>query len=646
MKKSKFLCFVLFITFLVPGLLHAYTPRDLLASCTDEAGVKSMLLAPSEWVKYPAYKDRDGWEKLLGPYREQYIKEAEKYLDYEWKHVKASDYLEFSRSGSRQIMEIPFGANRRAFSRLLMGELAEGKGRFIDQLANGVYCFCEMTTWMLSAHLSNQREYTRIPNHKEHAIDLTAGDVGATLAWTYYFLKDELARFSPLIPERLRSELQARIIDAYMNTNHFWWMAWPYKPGTMVNNWNPWCNSNVLLTALLLEENRERLAALVYKTMHSVDQFINYNHDDGACEEGPSYWGHAAGKLYDYLQLLSNATGGKISIFNQPIIRNLGEYIYRSYIGGNDWVVNFADAEARGGGDFDQIYCFGKAVGSSDMQAYAVWRYKRNPGQPAPAGDDFFRTLQAIEHRSEMDTFSQPYVRPEYSWYPETQFCYMNDGDLFLAAKGGHNNESHNHNDVGSCIFYLNQQPVLIDAGVGTYTRQTFSSERYKIWTMQSGYHNLPVINGKEQLPGGKYKASEATFTPSARKFSVNIAGAYPEEAGISRWIRSYRLKGGALLIEDSFEGSFTTPHSLHFLTAVPPTITEQGILIPSVGGEVLLSYDNKRLEAAIEEVALTDSRLSKVWGDTIYRLVLTGKEVQNKGTYRCTLTPCGESKK
>jgi len=35
--------------------------------------------------------------------------------------------------------------------------------------------------------------------------------------------------------------------------------------------------------------------------MHSVDQFINYYHDDGACEEGPSYWGHAGGKMFDYL---------------------------------------------------------------------------------------------------------------------------------------------------------------------------------------------------------------------------------------------------------------------------------------------------------------------------------------------------------
>ena len=62
---------------------------------------------------------------------------------------------------------------------------------------------------------------------------------------------------------------------------------------------------------------------------------------------GPRYWGHAAGKLYDYLELLSIGTSKKVDIFHHPIIRNMGEYIVRSYAG-KGWVVNFADASARG----------------------------------------------------------------------------------------------------------------------------------------------------------------------------------------------------------------------------------------------------------------------------------------------------------
>lgn len=46
----------------------------------------------------------------------------------------------------------------------------------------------------------------------------------------------------------------------------------------------------------LLENDRDRLAKAVWRSMQSVDKFINFVKADGACEEGPSYWGHAAGK--------------------------------------------------------------------------------------------------------------------------------------------------------------------------------------------------------------------------------------------------------------------------------------------------------------------------------------------------------------
>ena len=67
-------------------------------------------------------------------------------------------------------------------------------------------------------------------------------------------------------------------------------MAVNYRPGMLVNNWNPWCNSNALQCFLLMENNKDRLAKAVYRSMKSVDQFINFVKSDGACEEGTSYW--------------------------------------------------------------------------------------------------------------------------------------------------------------------------------------------------------------------------------------------------------------------------------------------------------------------------------------------------------------------
>ena len=86
-------------------------------------------------------------------------------LNYEWKVIRATDYLEYERSGERNIMQNPYEANRKAINALMLAELAEGKGRFIDQLINGAFYSCEMTSLVLSAHLVRQttkRSFARL----------------------------------------------------------------------------------------------------------------------------------------------------------------------------------------------------------------------------------------------------------------------------------------------------------------------------------------------------------------------------------------------------------------------------------------------------------------------------------------------------
>ena len=83
---------------------------------------------------------------------------------------------------------------------------------------------------------------------------------------------------------------------------------------------------------------------------------------------------------------------------------------------------------------------------------------------------------------------------------------------LYLAAQGGHNAESHNHNDVGNFLIYADGQPAIIDVGVETYSAKTFSSKRYEIWTMQSAYHNLPTIDGVMQSAGRQFAASAVEY--------------------------------------------------------------------------------------------------------------------------------------
>lgn len=428
-----------------------------------------------------------------------------------------------------------------------------------------------------------------------------------------------------------------------MNRNNFWWQAFNATPQTMVNNWNPWCNSDVLTSFLLLENDPEKLATAVYRTMTSVDKFINYYHSDGACEEGPSYWGHAPGKLYDYLQLLYYSTGGKVSIFDQPIIKNMGEYIAKSYVG-NGWVVNFADASAKGGGEPGMIFRYGKAVGSQEMQRFAAYLFERDGKvNRFNAGRDLFRTFENLKYQNELEKVKPVTSQATSTWYPETEFCYMrNSNGFFLAAKGGYNAESHNHNDMGSFSLYLNNTPMIIDAGVGTYTRQTFSSERYTIWTMQSNYHNLPMINGIPQSPGPQFRSKNVKFDSAKSIFSLDLAGAYPEEASVEKWQRTYQLNAkSGLIIQDEFKlKQAKKANQINFLTWGKPDITTSGVVILDKEGQKLrLIYDASLFEPTVETITLPDKRLSNVWGEQIYRLSLNAKKTPLSGKYKINIT-------
>lgn len=627
---------LLTVAFLCTTIAFAYTERNLLRKQADVNALKEMLVLDQKWVTYPAYADRAGWENFLGTFRDEYIRRGEALLDYQWRVVKATDYLAFERTGDRSAMEAPFEANNRAIAGLLLAELAEGKGRFLDQLINGVFHSCEMTSWALAAHLITQPSSRALPSYDYPLIDLVSGDLGGLLSWTYYFMHGAFDKVDPEISRRLRHELQVRILTPYLENDSFWWMGRNYN-GRMLNNWNPWCNSNALMCFMLLEKDRDILAKAVGLTMESVDKFLNYIKADGACEEGPSYWGHAAGKTLDYLELLYSITGGGVSIFNEPMIRNMGEYISRSYVG-DGWVVNFADASARGGGDAYLIYRFGKAVGSDELKHFAALM-RKSPSAAPSNGRDIYRTFASVAIAGELQQTEPAHEKHAFTWYPETEFCYFSTKEgMFLAAKGGHNDESHNHNDVGTCSVWFDQTPVLIDAGVGTYTRQTFSRERYTIWTMQSDYHNLPMINGVSEKNGKKFKATEVKAARNS--FSVNIATAYPKEAKVRKWTRSYKIKGVQAQISDAFELEETVaPNVIRFMTWGEVESSAKGKVDIHVNGvKAQLLYDADEFELAVEPKELTDPRLSNVWGKSIYRLSFKARHQVSKGKYTFTV--------
>ena len=626
--KSKFL---LIVFFLILSRVSSFAiDRRLLENSITRKELSQVLAKGTEWVTSPAYNNRVAWESLSQNVRADMIRKGEDVLSCDWPVIKATDYIEFIRSGNRDIMQQPQSIRQNAVQALALAELAEGKGRFTEALMNGVWALCEQSTWVLSAHFYLQKKGPGLPDPDETVIDLASGEIGALLSWIHYYFAAEFDKISPFVSEQIRRNIRARILEPYYTREDFWWMG--FSRTRKVNNWNPWVNYNVMQCILLMENDLQKRTDNIYKVMRSIDWFINDYPDDGGCDEGPSYWSHAGGKLFEGLELLYTATGGKVDIFQNDLIQNIGRYIYRAYI--NDpYYVNFADAGAKGGINPDLVYRYGKAINDPTMQGFgAFYARKRDLANSSPSGrletvmHDFFGTKEIITA-----TPVEPLIGE--SWLPGSQLVMARDREnskqgFFFAAKGGHNGESHNHNDVGTFILYYNGLPALVDVGVGTYTRQTFSDERYSIWTMQSGYHNLPVINGVDQKNGQEYTTRNVSFKSSAKTvdFSADIAGAYPTEAAVKTWQRSYRLnRGKDFIINDQYtltENKGNT--SLHFMTSCKATITKPGIIRLEGDGFVLeMVYDASKMKGKTEIISIDDRRLQSVWGNSLTRIVL-----------------------
>ena len=561
----------------------------------------------------------------------------------------------------------------------MLAELAEGKGRFVDQLVDGLWHLSNSPTWVLSAHLPRQKTKRSLPDPREQLIDLGSGALAAQVAVAWHFFHETFDKIDPVISYVIQDAVKKQILDPYLNTAEYrpnWWLGFELKEGQVVNNWNPWCNADVILCFLLMEKDPERLDHALRQSARSVDKFWEYVKSDGACEEGPAYWGHAAGKLYDYLKIMSEASDGRFSFFDVKQIKDMGEYISRSYVK-NRWVVNFADASAQLSFSPSVVYNYGKAVGSTEMMDFAVYNLgntsKKLFNTPRPLlSNDVFRSLESltcindletrvnelnarIEAGESFDTLMESLRKsvPYNVWYPETEFCYMrNDAGWFVAMKGGHNNESHNHNDIGTFTLYADGVPMFVDAGVGTYTKQTFSKDRYTIWSMRSEWHNLPVINGVYQHDGAEFRSSDVSvsFKPKSRRFSLDISGAYDEEADCKYWKRDYHLNGNAMTITDTYSlkergaadvENFLVQGDVYLPGDTTPTgyLVKNGeTVVINSGKQMLLTYP-VAMKPSVTVKELSDPRLTNVWGGSLRRISYTTDDnAPLKGKYVFTI--------
>ena len=511
---------------------------------------------------------------FLKGYQEEFIK-AGKELDKEQLPQLTEElFSKYEYTGNRMEYETVYFKRRKFLTVYAMLSIMYGEQSDIFRLEEVIEAICAEECWALPAHVNRSEKNWQV------VIDLFAAETAFSLAEIISLLESKL---SPSVCTKAGSEIFRRVLTPFMESEfpYSWWE-------TSKMNWCAVCCGSVGAAAIwLMQKDREKLDKLLERMNHSILNYIDGFSDDGACLEGLGYYTYGMSFFVSYADLMYKYSNGKVDLFKNAKLKNMALFQQKCFLGGSV-TISFSDSQQ------DEKYRVGLTAYLSkryegvefpdlslaaDLESDTCYRY-------IVLSRDYFWTKQYIDVT---DLESQWHtVLPHAQW----SICKSYNGCSF-AAKGGHNDEPHNHNDVGSFIYVCDGESVLDDLGAGEYTKDYFNENRYKNICCRSLGHNVPLIDGKEQYAGAKYKASRFVSDGDG-KTEIDMEAAYGlgKEDKITRSFLFAR-DDGTCTVMDKFMLSAHKEVTENLITKHKPIIKGSDFIIETRKNKFIIHVTN-----------------------------------------------------
>ena len=564
---------------------------------------------------YHKFSDRKAWEAVReSKYGKMILEKADAIKSGEVPQLLFSEFRRYVTDGDRVGYQTPYYKRRADMGYLALALCLTGdKEKYMPRLLDHVLAITEEFTWCIPAH-SHWVKHTLMDREP---VDLFAAETGAAMALLYHILGEELDKEIENLSEKIRKmALQRVVYNTFYDPESSETNGW-YNTANPVN-WTPWCSYNVLLTAILLENDNAKLAAFTRELLRINANFASRYGDDGYCDEGPSYYSKAGLKLFGVLHLLHKIRPGSMDqLFAMPRLRAIFEFIAHLRIGTNHQI-NFGDAFPVFLPEFGDVLPCGDILQSDIMKELGV-------GATASLGhcgdhiNTGYKLLFELPDLPEKASAGAPFS------YFKNRLAILRSNGFSVAVKAGNNGEEHNHNDLGNVTLYYKGEPLIIDAGNEYYARINFSSKRYTLWYTRGSGHNAPVIGETEQVFGKIYTAFFEHA--SKNKLTLNLNNAYPASAGVKKFTRNVDFTEKQVVLTDAIQLSAPQTVKIKFLSPCKAEkISEDTIRI----GDVTVKLQGIKLEKI--------STLPKMNGS--WNIPLTAIECQTSGTdYRFIFT-------
>lgn len=601
----------------------------------NAADIERALAAAAGPPPFPPASDRAAWAGVrdrLGDAATARIAEAAA-LDHEVVPSRpATLFLDWLRNPTRSEQEYDgtLTERRTRLAALTLAECLEDAGRFLDPLLDVAWSLCEESSWAHPAHVRG------LPDYDRPVIDLRVAMTALDLAELDHLLGD---RLDPLLRKRIRREIDRRCFAPFLARHDHWWMYNTELRG--VNNWTGVCVGGVVGAATYLEDNPARLAELIARGARSLDDYLATFDEDGGSSEGPGYWSYGFGYYTVVAHLVACRTGGRVDFLSGERPRQIARYPLRTILSPGAYV-NFSDCDRRVNLssthlaylarrlDIPELLPLANGQPPGPRQSQLTWGLRGLFWKPDPAAGttvvparrDFFRGMQWLLAR----------------------YDPADPDALVLAAKGGHNQEMHNQNDVGAVIVHLAGESLVADPGRGRYTQAYFGPRRYEHLVNSSLGHATPAPNGCAQLPGKERRAEllEYEATDAADVMTLELRAAYPAEADLASLRRTVALRRvpprGEVILEDvaHFRSGPGTLESV-LITFGAVEVAPGAVTLRGARGALRVTYDPAALTVQVEAAPGVD--LAEGPAD-LARVRFGWRESAREGSIRLRLVP------
>ncbi len=457
-------------------------------------------------------------------------------------------------SGERYLYERPYFEVRKRLTASVLLYLYYQDKKYLNEVNNLIWMICGEVTWCLPAHL---KFYNDVPDFSQR-IDLFSAETGRFLAEIYYILKDEL-------PEEIKSVIIScvnhRIIEAF-EKYRFGWEG-------CTSNWAAVCGGSVGMAYMYLAP--QKFSIVKQRILNCMNSYLQGYGDDGCCTEGVLYWEYGFGYYIYFADALYRFTDGKEDIRYSRKVNNIALYIQKTVMR-KDICVTFSD----GGRQHSRL----KQAGLLCYLAENYEGFKMPETYMSDLGKGQYKLSvflrNVLWYNKKLITPNRFYTSMDY--FPDAQW-YINRNEAYsFAAKVGHNEEEHNHNDVGSFIVATDKGQILADMGAMIYNKDTFSDKRYELLQNSSLGHSVPIINGKAQLFGKEFCGKVLNVTENNFKFEMGSA--YGLESG--EIVRNFKLDKNSIILTDVFNNKNNSVTE-RFITPFKPEINGDEIYLPDL---------------------------------------------------------------